>query len=35
MALATAPALTVTQISAFAQSPQKQQGIEGVWDVQA
>ena len=26
-------ALTVTQISVFAQSAQKQRGIEGVWDV--
>jgi hypothetical protein len=33
MALATVLALTVTQVSAFAQSAQKQQGIEGVWDV--
>jgi hypothetical protein len=35
MALATVLAPTVTQVSAFAQSAQKQQGIEGVWDVQA
>jgi hypothetical protein len=27
------PALSGTQISAFAQSAQKQEGIEGVWDV--
>jgi hypothetical protein len=33
MALATVLTLAVTQVSAFAQSVQKQQGIEGVWDV--
>lgn len=33
MALASVLTLTVTQISVFAQSAQKQQGIEGVWDV--
>jgi hypothetical protein len=33
MAFATVLALTVTQISAFAQPAQKRQGIEGVWDV--
>jgi hypothetical protein len=33
MALATVLAPTVTQVSALAQSAQKQQGIEGVWDV--
>jgi hypothetical protein len=33
MALGTVLALTVTQISAFPQSAQKQQGIEGVWDA--
>ena len=33
MALATVLALTVSQISAFAESSQKQQGVEGAWDV--
>jgi hypothetical protein len=33
MAFATVLALTVTQVSALAESAQKQQGIEGVWDV--
>jgi hypothetical protein len=33
LALATVLTLTATQISVFAQSAQKQRGIEGVWDV--